>query len=115
MPIDPYRPGSKKRLHGTEAEKHCAKRLGATLTPASGALPGAKGDMFTDRFRIESKATVKDSYRLSLDVLCKAADEASEQGQVPAVAVQFVLPDGRLRRCGGWVCMPENVFKELLE
>ena len=113
MVIEPYKPGKKKR-HGTVAERNCARRLGATLTPASGALPGAKLDMFTERFRIESKSTIKDSFRVSLEHLCKAADEAAEQGQVPALAIQFVTPSGRLRRCGGWVAIPEYIFKELL-
>lgn len=114
MSIEPYKPGRGKR-HGTKAEKKLAHRLGATLTPASGALPGAKGDMTTERFRIESKSTVKDSFRLPLETLCKAADEATEQGQVAAVAVQFVTSGGRLRRCGSWVAVPEHVFRELTE
>jgi hypothetical protein len=114
--IKPYRPGQDRdNAHGAKAEKRLAKRTGARLTPASGALQGAKGDMFTDRFRIESKSTVKDSYRLPLDVLCKAADEASEQGEVGVLVIQFVMPDGRIRRQGAWVCLPEHVFKELLE
>ena len=114
MAIEPFKPGKKPR-HGTTAEKHCAARLGAILTPASGALPGAKADMFTDRFRIENKATIRDSHRLRLEHLCKVQDEASEQGQVPALTLQFVTGSGRLRRCGAWVCIPENVFKELTD
>lgn len=112
--IKPYRPGQdRKNAHGTKAERRLSNQLDARLTPASGALQGAKGDMTRREFRIESKATVKDSYRLTLDVLCKAADEATEQGQVPAVAVQFTSPDGRLRRCGGWVAIPLHVFDDL--
>lgn len=113
--IKPYRPGQdRKQAHGNKAERRLSKRLDARLTPASGALQGAKGDMTTEQFRIESKATVKDSYRLTLETLCKASDEATEQGQVPAVAVQFTTADGRLRRCGGWVVVPEHVFKEFI-
>lgn len=112
--IKPYRPGQdRNNAHGTKAERRLSKRLDAQLTPASGALQGAKSDMTRREFRIESKATVKDSYRLTLETLCKAADEATEQGQVPAVAVQFTTADGRLRRCGGWVAIPEHVFDEL--
>lgn len=114
MARKPYRPGAEKRRHGTEAEKRCAKRLGAVLTPASGALPGAKGDMVRKDYRIESKSTIKDSLSLRLEHLCKAADEAAEQGQVPALVVQFVTPSGRTRRRGAWVAIPENLFKELI-
>jgi hypothetical protein len=114
--IRPYRPGTgKAQAHGTKAERRLSKRLDARLTPASGALQGAKGDMVRGEWRIESKSTVKDSYRLTLETLCKASDEATEQGEVPAVAVQFVTRDGRLRRSGGWVVVPEYVFRELIE
>ena len=99
---------------GRAAEKHQAKRLGARATPASGALAGAKGDMTLENFRIETKATNAVSYRLNLDDLLKIQQEALEQSQVPAFSVQFVMGNGRPKRNGSWVMIPESVFRELV-
>ena len=110
----PFRLGEADR-HGTKAEKRLAKRLGAKLTPASGAAHhGAKGDLTTEKFRIESKATLADSYRVEYGDLRKIAQEATEQNQYPGFTFQFVTPTGRPRESGTWVCVPEHVFRELI-
>ena len=45
---------------GRQAEKNLARRLGAGLTPASGAA-GAKGDMVVGAWLVEAKSTTGDS------------------------------------------------------
>lgn len=113
--IKRYRPG-RDGQHGQKAEKKLSKRLDARLTKGSGASHRTdKADMVRGEFRIESKATEKDTYRVGYETLCKVAQEAAEQGEVPALAIQFVRADGALRATGGWVCIPEYVFKELTE
>lgn len=113
--IKRYRPG-KDGQHGQKAEKRLSKRLDARLTKGSGASHrGDKADMTRGEFRIESKATEKDTYRISYETLCKVAQEAAEQGEVPALAIQFVRADGTVRTTGGWVLVREGTFKELIE
>lgn len=109
-----YMPGQGTR-HGTKAEQKLAQRIDADLTPASGAIDGAKGDMTTEEFRIESKATLKDSFSVKYAYLCKIAQEAAEQNQMPAFAFQFVSPDGKPRPTGSWIAVPEYVWKEMIE
>lgn len=116
--IKSYRPGqggNRKNAHGDKAERKLAKRFNAQLTPASGAAHhGAKGDMVHGDFRTESKSTVKDSFSIRYETLCKIAQEAAEQNQRPTLTIQFVTPDGRPRASGSWVAVPEHVFKELI-
>lgn len=115
MSYNPFINRQKKWCHGSKAEEKLAKRLGAKLTPASGALDGAKGDMTLPEFRVESKATKNDSIRIKLDWLLKIAQEAIEKGDHPALVVQFVTEDGKPVKRGSWVMIPENTFKELLD
>lgn len=110
--IKPYRPGQTKD-HGTKAEKRLAHRLGAILTPASGALDHAKGDMVLGNFRNESKSTIHDSIRVKLDDLLKISQEALEKGEQPSLTIQFVTRDGRIRHQGSWVLVPEQVYRSI--
>lgn len=112
--IKPYRPGQTKD-HGTKAEKRLAKRIGAQLTPASGALDHAKGDMTIGQFRNEAKSTIHDSIRVRLDDLLKISQEALEQGEQPSLTIMFVGQDGRPRPQGSWVLVPEQVYKSIVE
>lgn len=57
-------------------EKSVAKKFRAKLTPASGALWAAKGDVRTDKFLIECKTTEKRYYVLTAKVWEKIAEEA---------------------------------------
>ena len=100
---------------GILAEVNAAVRLNANLTRASGAMDSDKGDMNLPAYKIESKATEKDSMSLKLEWLCKIAQEAFEMDVAPALIVQFVTGDGRPRESGSWVLIPESVFKELIE
>lgn len=98
---------------GDKGEKLLAKRLGMKLTPASGALEGAKGDLFNDDILVESKATEKDSISIKLNWLIKIATEASTVNKLPALAVQFVTGNGRPRPEGSWVMIPERLYTRL--
>lgn len=111
--VKPYMVGSSGQ-HGRAAEKKLAKRLGAKLTPASGALSFEKSDMTLSDFRIESKATMKNSYRISLEDLLKVNQEALEKGGYPVFVIQFVAPSGDIRAGGSWAVVPEYVWKEML-
>ena len=90
---------------GRRAEARTFKRV-----QASGAWGGAKGDMGSEDFLLESKSTVNSSYRLVLDVLRKAEREALATGRRPALAVQFVDGTGRPKRGGAWVMVRESDF-----
>lgn len=107
-----------KTEHGRKAEKSVAAQLRAKLTPASGALDSAKGDMVMPssngtRFRIESKATERDSMAVKLDWLLKIREEALATGCEPALAISFVQGSGAARDGGQWVAIPLRLFKEV--
>lgn len=100
---------------GRKSEQRLAKALGARLTPNSGALAGAKGDMKLGSFLIEAKSTVNDSLGLKFAWLAKIAREARETGKRPALALSFTTADGRAVTDGEWVCLPRRVFEDLLD
>ncbi len=100
---------------GRRSERQVARRLGARLQPASGAIQEAKGDMTTPMFLVEAKATERDSYSLKLDTLAKVAQEALSVAKEPALTITFVTGDGRPRPYGRWVMLPERLFKELTD
>jgi hypothetical protein len=112
---NPYLRRTSKPKHGQLAESRAAKRLKGRLTPASGAMEGAKGDIKTHTFLIESKATVNDSLSVKLPWLEKIDKEALDTGRDPALIVQFVDAAGKPRKSGSWVLIPERLFKELSE
>jgi len=93
------------------------KKLGAQLTPASGALQGCKGDGTLEggdyQFRLENKATIHNSLSIKLDWLAKITGEASNTNHVPALAFQFVHGAGSPKRDGEWVAIPAWLFKEV--
>lgn len=105
---------------GTKSEKKVAKRLGARLTAASGAMETDKGDMVLSDacpmagFRIEAKATSLASFPLKLEVLAKIMREANDRQQFPALSVSFTRPDGSPLENGAWIVMEEKIFKLLL-
>ena len=117
MANSPLMNGFKRSQHGSHgrlAEEKAARRLGARLTPASGACDGAKGDMSTEDMLIENKATKNASMSLKLEWLQKIAHEAQGRGKQPALALQFVSENGNPRPDGAWVCIPEWVYNELI-
>lgn len=114
MTENPYLRRLAKPQHGRKAEKKAAKRLKGSLTPASGALQHAKGDIRKGDFLLDSKATVNASFRLTVEQLAKISKEALDAGKDPALLIQFVDHSGHLS-AGAWVVIPERVFKELAE
>jgi len=103
--------------HGSASEKRVAKSLSARLTPASGALAGAKGDATFKRgktkYRLECKSTIHASMSLDLGWLVKIAHEALTTQSNPALSVSFVTPEGKPKLHGEWVMVPKYLFQEL--
>lgn len=63
--------------------------LGGSTQPASGALPGRKGDgRVFDKLRVEAKFTQAKEYKLQLSELNKIAGEC-EGNERPLVVVDF--------------------------
>ena len=112
---NPYIERVQRQRHGTKAEKRTAKRLNGRLTPASGALAGAKGDMRVAACLMEMKVTKHGSLSLKHSWLKKIAKEALDIGRTPALNVQFVDSFGQPIPDGSWVMIPERVFKEHFE
>lgn len=112
-----------KGAHGKTFEKKGAASLAARLTPASGAMEGAKGDMVKKRkhgqssFLLEAKSTTAASLPLKLEWLTKITSEALAKGMQPAVLVGFVTPEGKpIPMCESeWVLVPKQVFQELVD
>lgn len=104
---------------GRRSEKRVALDLGARLTPASGAMAGAKGDSVLEtsaiNCRIEKKSTVHQTMKLEREWLAKITQEALTHGQVPALVISFVNPDGspQMKQNSDWVMIPKESFIEL--
>jgi hypothetical protein len=103
-----------KSGHGKKSEQRVAKSLKALLTPASGALRGAKGDMVLHEFRMEAKSTIGHSVAIQLAWLVKIQHEANSSGSQPGVIISFVTPEGK-GRVQDWVLIPKSTFEELRE
>lgn len=101
-----------KQGHGNTAEKHLAKKLKGRQSVASGAIDFNKGDITTEQFLIESKATVNESLGVKVDWLLKIAQEALEKNKKPALAIQFVTGNGRPIHNGVWVCIRLQDFED---
>ena len=102
--------------HGRNSEAKVAKSLAARLTPGSGNLRGAKGDMRHDarrKFLVEAKSTLAGSIVLDMGWLVKIQTEAINSGRYPALTISFITPEGNPRPKGSWVLIPLQDFKEL--
>jgi UDP-N-acetyl-D-mannosaminuronic acid transferase (WecB/TagA/CpsF family) len=99
---------------GIVAEAKTAKRVNAILTPNSGALAGAKGDMKVGDFLMEAKSTTNDSMGIKLDWLAKINSEALRSRKHPALSVVYADEKGDPRQNGAWVMIPEWLFERLL-
>ena len=75
---------------GRMREKIYAKKHGAKLQPASGALrvPGLKGDMKTSLFLFDSKLTGGLTFKLDANTLDKIRDEALAMNKIPVLSVE---------------------------
>lgn len=82
--------------HSKKQEKREAKRLGGRLTPASGAK-ATKGDVKVKGvLRLEAKATVNKSFSVTREMVRKIEDAALSSGEMPAIVVEFLEPDGKI-------------------
>jgi len=100
---------------GRLSEKRLGKTLGGRMTPASGAMLGAKGDIDLGSVLLEAKSTISDSLSLKFDWLAKISDEARRFGKTPALAISFVSGRGVAFPDGEWVMLPRDVFQEILD
>lgn len=104
--------------HGRKSEKRVATSLAARLTPASGAMRGAKSDMNKKaggrKFQIESKATKTATLGVDHGWLVKVTEEAQASGSIPALTMSFVGEDGKSKPKGDWVAVPLWAFQELI-
>lgn len=98
---------------GRRSEKRLGKALGARPRPASGAMPGAKGDLALPTVLLEAKSTTAASLTLKHDWLIKIATEARAENKQPALAVSFTDAQGRPVKDGEWVLMPLRRWREL--
>lgn len=69
-------------------ETFIAESLGGKTVIASGALYFAKGDVITDDYLIECKATEKDYYILKGKILSKIENEALKCNRTPLLAIR---------------------------
>ena len=97
---------------GRKSEDRLAKTLGGRARPASGAMPGAKGDLDLGVVLLEAKSTMRDSMIIKLDWLAKIGREARAEGKMPALSVSFVDENGRPRQDGEYVLIPLHKFME---
>lgn len=117
MAVNPFRAAvpAVANLHGKAYESHAARKMGARLRPASGAMAGAKGDMVKGQYLMESKSTTSASLTVKLEWLVKITEEAQAQAKTPALLMAFVLPTGRPvpNAEAQWVAVPLQHFLEI--
>jgi hypothetical protein len=101
--------------HGRLSERRVATKVGARLTPNSGALVGAKSDAVCGSYRMEMKSTNKTTLAIELAWLAKITREARQQGQTPALLFSFVNAEGKpaMDMNADWVAIPLWKFNEL--
>ena len=80
---------------GRKSEKRLTRDLEGRERPASGAMPGAKGDIDLGQVLLEAKSTTQASMGVKLDWLPKIAKEARAEGKSPALSVSFVDEQGQ--------------------
>lgn len=72
-------------------EKRTAKEFGGRVTPASGALDGAKGDVRTADYLIENKFTDEEFYKLDLAIWKKIEKEALRDSlRTPVMQIDII-------------------------
>jgi hypothetical protein len=86
--------------------------LGGRVQPASGSMDGYKSDgRVYGRFRVETKFTQNDTYRLDVRELFKVAGECVE-AEVPVMVVDFLEP-GSARSRGRFAIVPFHYFEKV--
>jgi len=104
-------PTKRMRKHVRESERQIGKDIGGRAQPASGALPGMKGDARArGRVRVESKTTKTLSYSVDRRELNKIRSECTGL-EKPVFVVEFVNPT-TLREEDKWVLVPYEDWHE---
>ena len=76
-------------------EREIAKRFGGKVTPGSGNKD-VKGDVIVKGVcRIEAKTTKNKSFSVTLEMSDKIEMAAMVNGEVPAIIVEFITPEGK--------------------
>ncbi|NIT54899.1 MAG: hypothetical protein GWN00_01225 [Aliifodinibius sp.] len=112
--MDRQEKNKKSNRHGRVSESQMMKKLGATSTPGSGALPSAKSDGFDDAFQYEHKSTIHKSYGLKLETIRKIEKEALDVGRDPVLSISFVNPTGESIPQGDYVVISKELFQSLV-
>lgn len=103
---------------GIRAERRTAKRRGARLIPASGAVPGGGADMREEgaerAYLVEHKSSTGPAIRVERRWLESVTRAALARGETPVLTLTFNTEDGRPRAGGAWVAIPEWLWKELM-
>ena len=86
-------------------EKRIAKKIGGSVTAASGAFWSRKGDARSDDLLVEHKWTGKKTFTIKSDVLKKITREAILDGRVPVLGIHL---DGE-----NYVILLEDDYLEL--
>ena len=85
-----------RRRLSKRQESKVAKELSGKVTPASGALWGAKADVRNDTFLVECKTTEKDFYSLTFNTWDKIYHEAIKDSlRIPVMCID--LQNGKQR------------------
>ena len=72
-------------------ESRVAKEISGKVTPASGALWGAKADVRNDIFLVECKTTEKDFYSLTFNIWDKIYHEAIRDSlRIPVMCIDLL-------------------------
>lgn len=110
--------GSRRRSAGNRAEERTARRRGARLIPASGAVPGGAADMREEgerhQYLVEHKSTTGSTLRVERRWLEGLSRSARTRGEVPVLTITFNREDGRPVPDGAWVAIPEWLWGELI-
>jgi Holliday junction resolvase len=125
LPDQPKKPaprlfdGDKERRRmPKKQEQRVAGALGGRKTPASGALPGAKGDVVAgntgEGWMVECKRTKNRSLSVKASWLGKVTREALKVGKTPALAIEMDMT-GEVATEKDWVAIPLSEFKRLTE
>jgi hypothetical protein len=103
----------KQRNKSMAQENRVAKAIGGRRQKASGALPGAKGDVRAVELLAECKRTDKKSISITIDYLQKITQEAGYYGKIPCVAIEIQSPPKFVNK--DWILLPAGFVNELLE
>jgi hypothetical protein len=103
----------KQRKKSMGQENRVAKAIGGRRQKASGALPGAKGDVRAVELLAECKRTDKKSISITIEYLQKITQEAGFYGKIPCVAIEIESPPKFVNK--DWILLPAGFVNELLE